>query len=138
MLGRPGLEGPESRIRRQKSDGLAAPVIHASDDGDAYRGERNLNDQLDPVNAASGRNPEGRGDERAYQGRNDTHDEREPYRNILPARRHNPAQDTDDQPDDHSGDEPSHLHVRPPSIQRAFVRQFAISDYPVVVTERWA
>ena len=33
---------------------------------------------------------------------------------------------------------PSHLHVRPPSIQRAFVRQFAISDYPVVITERWA
>ena len=47
-------------------------------------------------------NTEGCGDGSANQGRDDSHNEREPQRDLLLARRYHPAQNTDDQADHQS------------------------------------
>jgi hypothetical protein len=105
-------------------------VVKPGDDGHANRRERNLNDQLDPVNAAGGGNPEGSSNEGAYQGRHDPHHDCEPQRNALPARRDNPAQDTDDQPNDQGGNNPSYLHetkLRPTAARAQYKRSDSVA-----------
>ena len=83
------------RPRQQGSQDLTPPVVEARHQGDADRGKRNLNDQLDPVNAGCRGNACGGGDCRTYQSGDDPHQECEPERDILPAWCHHAAQDTE-------------------------------------------
>src|SRR5215217_8386368 len=95
--------------------GCGPAVVDARHDRYPDCGQRHLNDQLNPVNAWGRGHAQSRGDGGANKCRGDTNQQGEPDRNVLPTRRNDAAQDTDDQADHQRSDDSGYFHSDPPS-----------------------
>jgi hypothetical protein len=96
--------------------GPAAAVINTRYDRYPDRGQRHLNDQLNPVNAWGNSHGQSRGDGGANKRRNDTNQEGEPERDVLPTRRNDASQDTDDQANYQRCDDSRYFHCHSPQV----------------------
>src|SRR3954469_14377876 len=95
--------GPGGSIRARSEP--AARGAPAGDQGDAHRGERDLDDQLDPVDAARVPDAESAGDEAPYECGHDADPDRDPDGDVLPPRHDEPSEGTDDGTDDDGRDD---------------------------------
>src|SRR5215207_9472827 len=92
----------------------SAPVVHSGGEGDTGSGNRDLQQDLDPVDARRDRDTQVLGDERAEDGTDRADDDGEPDGDVLFAGQDQARQRADDQTDDDRGEDAGDVHDAPP------------------------
>jgi hypothetical protein len=89
----------------------SAGCVPACDQGHTNRGQGDLKEQLDPVDAVGAADIEGVGDERPDDGGGDADQDREPDRDGLSAWEYQATEGADDESDDDGAEDADDGHV---------------------------